>query len=106
MELTDDEYQHHLEAQREMTRTNDMDAFVTKFYKILDGAMGGRKPRVMPTLSSIEPPMQLRPGGIRKKDDERVPLGEYAGIGWSPQWKERKEQAMAAAAVEDTDEVA
>lgn len=104
MELTDDEYQHHLERQREMTRKNDMNAFTTRFYEILDGAMTDRKPRRdLAKLSTIEPPRQLRPGLIQKKDDERVPLGEYAGIGWSPEWKERKEQAMAAASLEDSD---
>lgn len=102
MELSDDEYREHLEVQRALTRRNNMDAFTTRFYEILDRAMGGRKPRRdLPTMSTIPPPMQLRPGMLCQKDDERVPLGEYAGVGWSPEWKERKERAMAAAALED-----
>lgn len=103
----DDTYREELEKQRAMTRANDMDAFTTRFYEILDGAMGGRESRDdLPPLSTIPPPLQLRPGALRKKGDERVPFGEYAGIGWSPEWKERKERAMAAAAVEDEDAVA
>lgn len=101
----DAQYAEMLERQRGLTRRNNMDAFTTRFYEILDGAMGGREPRDdLPRLAAIDPPLQLRPGALRKKDDERVPLGEYAGVGWSPEWKARKERAMSSAAVEDRSE--
>jgi len=106
MSYSDDQYREELEKQRELTRRNNMDAFMERFQKILDGAMSGRKPKDCLPLSEVEPPMQLRPGAIRKKDDERVPLGEYAGVGWSPEWKARKERAMAEAGIEDTDSAA
>lgn len=104
MSYSDEQYRDELEKQRAMTKVNNMDAFTTRFYEILDGAMGEREPRDdLPSLSQIGPPLQLRPGALRQKGDERVPLGEYAGVGWSPEWKERKERAMAEATVEDGD---
>jgi hypothetical protein len=102
MELTDEQYGEQLERQRELTRRNDMDAFTTRFYEILDEAMGDREPRDdLPALSAIEPPRQLKPGQLCKKNDVRVPLGEYAGVGWSPRWKADKAAAMASALEDD-----
>lgn len=97
MALDDAGYAEELERQRELTRKNDTDAFVARFYECVEAGMAKahRTPRAYPPMRELPPPTQLRPGVLGKKTDERYPMKHMhvEGGGWSPSWKEDKETA-------------
>lgn len=104
--FSDSNYASELERQRELTRRNDMDHFIARFYEIVDLAISKQK---IVDLSDLQPkPARVRfrdtpvgemlpPGVLGKRDDPRLPMRHQhvEGGDWSPDWKENKEAAKA-----------
>jgi hypothetical protein len=103
MEIDDDAYREQLEKQRELTRANDLDHFVSRFREIVESACKGRPAKKYPPLRDVPPAQQHQPGKLCTDADERLPFGLYAGVGWSPGWKAGKEAAMASRSEEEED---
>ena len=95
MAYSDDQYAEALQAQRELTRRNDMDAFTERFYEVLAVATEGRDTRRYMPLKEVPPPRQHQPGKLCTSADERLAHGHYwhGDPGWTPDWKESKEEA-------------
>ena len=93
-------YVEELERQRSLTRVNDMDAFVARFYEYLEIATSKAPPRSFDRipLHEIPPPQQKQPGRLCLGDDGWLPVGTpfHGGVeGWSPSWKADKERKKA-----------
>jgi len=95
MGYDDDAYREELEAQRSLTRVNDLSAFCARFYEIIDQALEDRTPRRYVPLRQVAPPTQLAPGVWGKDGDKRYPARHmHAEVGgWSSEWKSQKEAA-------------